>query len=50
MNNDNVYVFLYCWMCNYMYLCTNKAKNITKITKNWAITDDVDHTQFSPLG
>ena len=26
------YIFLYCRMYNYMYLCTNKGKNITKIT------------------
>ena len=25
-------IFLYCWMYNYMYLCTNKGKNMTKIT------------------
>ena len=34
MDNDDVYVFLYCRMYNYMYLCTNRAKNMTKITKN----------------
>ena len=33
-----------------MYLCTNKGKNMTKITKNWAVTDDVDDIKFSPLG
>ena len=25
-------IFLYCRMYNYMYLCTNKSKNMTKIT------------------
>ena len=37
-------------MYNYIYLCTNKAKNMTKIMKNWAVIDDVDHIQFSSLG
>ena len=35
MDNDNIYVFLYflyCRMYNYMYLCTNNGKNMTKIT------------------
>ena len=35
MDKDNIYVFcifLYCRMYNYMYLYTNKDKNMTKIT------------------
>ena len=35
MDNDYVYIFLYfpyCRMYNYIYLCTNKGKNMTKIT------------------
>ena len=34
-------IFLYCRMYNYMYLCTNKGKNMTKITIR--LIDSISH-------